>query len=140
MSTRKVTKTWITDGVGELNLTGKTTGDIRKLISQWLNDDNGMTGSAADLLRGIRKFLRGRIIELKPGQHVEDVYILLPRERDTIIAALRLWQRANDEGSRRFFANNFDYPLLDDIATNGGDYEALDGHEIDILIEDKINK
>lgn len=67
----------------------------------------------------------------------DDLYIFTERERDTIIAALRLYQDrdikavANDWG--RFDA-------LQDIATNGGKHDALDENEIDILIEDKINK
>ena len=79
------------------------------------------------------------LLEKFQAQHVEDVYILLPRERDTIIAALRLWQQMQDKSSRRFFANNFDFLMLDDITTNGGAHDALDENEIDILIEDKIN-
>lgn len=73
------------------------------------------------------------------AQHPEDVYILLPRERDTIIAALRVWQEVSNASSRRFFANNFDFLMLDDITTNGGSHDSLDENEIDILIENKIN-
>jgi len=63
------------------------------------------------------------------------------RERDTIIAALRLWQEINNPSSRRFYALNFKWRVLDDIATNGGNHDApLDENEIDILIEDKINR
>ena len=84
---------------------------------------------------------RRSTVELKPGQRAEDVYVLTERERDTILAALRLWQEINNPSSRRFYALNFKWRVLDDIATNGGNHDApLDENEIDILIEDKINK
>lgn len=61
---------------------------------------------------------------------------LEPRERDTILAALRLWQ---DRDIRKVADDWGRIEMLDDIATNGGAHEALDENEIDILIEDKIN-
>lgn len=62
------------------------------------------------------------------------------RERNTILAALRVWQTINTPSGRRFYSNgDFDWQMLDDIATNGGDSDALDQNEIDILIDDKIN-
>lgn len=58
-----------------------------------------------------------------------------PRERDTVIAALRLWQKTNRDPY--FYDSLLDG--LQDIATDGGTHDALDANEIDILIEDKIN-
>lgn len=101
-----------------------------------ISDTDKRDGLAAinDLLRAIGE---GEAVTLKRGQHVEDVYILLPRERDAIIAALRLWQDrdiqkvANDWGRLE---------ALQDIATNGGQSDfPLDENEIDILIDEKIN-
>lgn len=77
-----------------------------------------------------------RTVALKPGQHVEDVYILLPRERDTIIAALRLWQ---DRDIKKVAGDWGRFEALQDIATNGDKHDALDENEIDIMIEDKLN-
>jgi hypothetical protein len=56
------------------------------------------------------------------------------RERDTIIAALRFWQREMIRGP------GFDVALID-IATNGrkGRNAALTAREIDELIEERIN-
>jgi hypothetical protein len=76
-----------------------------------------------------------KTIQLKPGQHTEDVYLINPRERDTIIAALRLWQ---DRDLRRTADNWGRLDGLKEIATNLGQHEALDENEIDILIEDKL--
>ena len=53
---------------------------------------------------------------------------LTARERDTLIAALRYWQRACT------FDKN-ESPL----ATNGGEHTALTVEEIDELIENRIN-
>lgn len=62
------------------------------------------------------------------------------RERDTIIAALRLWQEMNTPSGRRFYSG-IDWESLTEIAENdNGPGYALDDNEIDILIEDKINR
>lgn len=47
------------------------------------------------------------------------------RERDTILAALRMWQ-----------AHPAGVTDLDEIATNGGKYEALTSDEIESLCEE----
>ena len=45
-------------------------------------------------------------------------------ERDTVLAALRLWQRLGGSGSEEW-----------DIATNGGSHEGLDNDAVDALCE-----
>ena len=50
------------------------------------------------------------------------------RERDTILAALRLWQRIGGEGTDEL-----------DIATCGGEHDGLDNAGIDALCE-RLNK
>lgn len=54
-----------------------------------------------------------------------------PEERDTILAALRLWQ---DD----ITGTSNDGAMLEDIATNGGEHEALGEEAIDALCE-RIN-
>lgn len=79
-------------------------------------------------------------ITLPEGAQIEDVYILTPREKGTIIAALRLMQKINTPSGRRFYCNgDFDWEVLDAIATDGGAHEALDEGEIDFVIDGKLN-
>lgn len=51
-----------------------------------------------------------------------------PAERDTILAALRFWKWD-------IYGESPDNAMLGDIATNGGEHEALTGDEIDDLCE-----
>ena len=51
------------------------------------------------------------------------------RERDTIIAALRYWQRSDSANTES----------ESDLATNGGVQNALTVEEIDKLIENRVN-
>jgi hypothetical protein len=51
-----------------------------------------------------------------------------PMERDTILAALRFWQRLGGEGTAEW-----------DIATCGGEHNGLDDLLVDVLCE-RLNK
>ncbi|SOC90077.1 hypothetical protein SAMN05216358_0096 [Rhizobium sp. AN5] len=66
---------------------------------------------------------RGRLRSITPT----DTIALTGPERDTVIAALRLWQD-----------NSMIPPALVEIACNGR-VQGLTDDEIDILIEEKIN-
>lgn len=59
---------------------------------------------------------------------------LSDRERDTVLAALRLWQLWQDD---KCAVLGTEGPLLEDIADEHG--EGLNNEEIDQLIERKIN-
>jgi hypothetical protein len=74
-------------------------------------------------------------MKIKKGHTVDDIYYLYPRQRDTVIAALRWWQERMTFS--RFYGPN---SSLDDIASNCGEQESLDTNEIDILIEENLNK
>lgn len=75
------------------------------------------------------------MLEIIERHEQDQVLVVSPRERDTVIAALRLWQKTNRDPY--FYDSLLDG--LQDIATDGGTHDALDSNEIDILIEDKIN-
>lgn len=68
-----------------------------------------------------------------PNTHDDDIVgtvDLTARERDCIIAALRLWQQTPEETLS---------DELKTIATNGDEHEPLYDDEVDILIQDKLN-
>ena len=76
----------------------------------------------------------GRAAERALKEGGANVLIVDDRERDTIIAALRLWQHNLDKTTPNFVG-------LDEIAENGrkGGDVALLSSEIDDLIEERIN-
>jgi len=63
------------------------------------------------------------------------------RERDTIMAALRLWQHCQEKDLLNSLIPSEQANMLTDIAENGrtGDDAALTNAEIDELIEDRLN-
>jgi hypothetical protein len=68
--------------------------------------------------------------DVQPEEQPEELVTLQVTEaqRDTILAALRLWK--ND-----LVGESPDNAMLDDIATNGGQHEKLDDEAVDVLCE-----